>query len=77
MKFSYKINTRKVIIASLTGILIAAGCKTYQTTTDNFDGASLASVNRGQMLVQSSCAGCHADPQTHPPPDVPPPHHLG
>ena len=65
MKFSYKINTRKVIIASLTGILIAAGCKTYQTTTDNFDGASLASVNRGQMLVQSSCAGCHADPQTH------------
>jgi hypothetical protein len=65
MKFSHKVSFRKAIIVSLTGVFVATGCKTYKTTTDNFDGGILASVDRGRMIVQGSCAGCHADPQTH------------
>lgn len=63
MKFRNYSN--KAIIAGITGLAIAAGCKThFQTTAHNFSIDKNANIERGRMMVMSSCAGCHYDPAT-------------
>ena len=57
--------SKQFITIGIVGIIMAASCKThFQTTTHNFVANKEASVERGKMLVMSSCAGCHYDPAT-------------
>ncbi|MGZ3812632.1 MAG: c-type cytochrome [Mucilaginibacter sp.] len=48
-------------ISIMLAITIIAGCKTkFNTTTANYTAASSASaIERGKVLVYSSCGGCH------------------
>lgn len=57
--------SKKIILFGITGLIIAAGCKThFPSTTHSFTAGKNADVARGRMLVMSSCAGCHYDPAT-------------
>ncbi|WP_276131954.1 c-type cytochrome [Polluticoccus soli] len=49
----------------LVTLFVFGSCKTYYTPTYNaYVPTPNASVERGKMLVLSSCAGCHLDPNT-------------
>jgi mono/diheme cytochrome c family protein len=65
MKLSSRSNHRRLVLTALASIIVVIGCKTqYETSSEKFVPAEKASIERGKMLVQSSCAGCHYDPNT-------------
>jgi len=51
--------------AIFSAALFMVGCKThFETQSTGFTANKEANVERGKMLVMSSCAGCHYDPST-------------
>lgn len=61
-----KCSSQNIFIFLATSLLATASCKShFETKSTGFTANSNADIERGKMIVMSSCAGCHFDPATN------------